>query len=151
MRFVIRWLVSAISVAAAVLLVPGFRVEGNAFVAIVVAALVIGFVNATIGLLLKIGAFGCIVMTLGLFNLVINAALLWVSVWMLENWFCVAERNRGGRQRLLALLLGSARDQHSLRCPELLRTRRGRRARVVATSSGAETPSGDWTASRPRA
>ncbi len=87
MRFLIRWLVSAISVAAAVLLVPGFRVQGNAFVAIVVAALVIGLVNATIGLILKIGAFGCIVMTLGLFNLVINAALLWISVWMLDNWF----------------------------------------------------------------
>jgi len=87
MRFLIRWLVSAIAVAAAVLLVPGFAVEGNAAVAIAVAAIVIGFVNATIGLILKIGAIGCIVMTLGLFNLVINAGLLWISVWVLNNWF----------------------------------------------------------------
>ena len=87
MRFLIRWLVSAISVAAAVLLVPGFSVQGNAIVAIVVAAVVIGLVNATIGLIFKIGAIGCIVMTLGLFNLVINAGLLWISVWMLNNWF----------------------------------------------------------------
>jgi len=87
MRFLIRWLISAISVAAAVLLVPGFSVEGNALVAILVAAVVIGFINATLGLILKIGAIGCIVMTLGLFNLVINAGLLWVSVWMLNNWF----------------------------------------------------------------
>jgi len=87
MRFFVRWLISAISVAAAVLLVPGFSVEGNALVAILVAAVVIGFINATLGLILKIGAIGCIVMTLGLFNLIINAGLLWVSVWMLNNWF----------------------------------------------------------------
>ena len=87
MRFLIRWLVSAIAVAAAVLLVPGFKVEGNAIVAIAAAAVVIGLVNATLGLIFKIGAIGCIVMTLGLFNLVINAGLLWISVWMLENWF----------------------------------------------------------------
>jgi len=87
MRFLIRWLVSAIAVAAAVLLVPGFDVQGNAAIAIAVAAIVIGLVNATIGLIFKIGAIGCIVMTLGLFNLVINAGLLWISVWMLNNWF----------------------------------------------------------------
>jgi len=87
MRFLIRWLVSAISVAAALLLVPGFTVEGNALVAILVASLVIGFVNATLGLIFKIGMIGCIVMTFGLFTLLINAAMLWVSVWVLNNWF----------------------------------------------------------------
>jgi len=87
MKFLIRWLISAIAVAAAVLLVPGFRVEGNVIVAIAVASLIIGFVNATLGLILKIGAIGCIVTTFGLFTLVINAGLLWVSVWMLNNWF----------------------------------------------------------------
>ena len=55
MRFLLRWLVSAISVAAAILLVPGFKVEGNAIVAILVASLVIGLINATLGLILKIG------------------------------------------------------------------------------------------------
>jgi len=87
MRFLIRWLVTAIAVAAALLLVPGFSVEGNVVVAILVASLVIGLVNATLGLILKIGAIGCIVMTFGLFTLIINAGLLWVSVWMLNNWF----------------------------------------------------------------
>jgi putative membrane protein len=87
MRFLIRWLVTAIAVAAAILLVPGFSVEGNALAAVAVAAIVIGLVNATLGLIFKIGAIGCIVMTLGLFNLVINAGLLWVSVWVVNNWF----------------------------------------------------------------
>lgn len=86
MRFLIRWLVSSIAVAAAVLLVPGFEATGNVLVAIAATAVVIGFINATLGLVFKIGAIGCIVMTLGLFNLVINAGLLWVSVWIVNNW-----------------------------------------------------------------
>lgn len=86
MRFLLRWLVSAIAVAAAVLLVPGFSVSGNSLIAILVTAVIIGLVNATLGFVFKIGAIGCIVMTLGLFNLVINAGLLWVSVWIVNNW-----------------------------------------------------------------
>lgn len=87
MRFFIRWLVTSIAVAAAILLVPGFDVQGNALIAIGITALVVGFINATLGLVFKIGMFGCIVMTLGLFNLLINAVLLWISVWVVNNWF----------------------------------------------------------------
>jgi len=84
MRFLIRWLVSSIAVAAAVVLVPGIEVSGNAWVAIIVSALVIGLVNATIGLVFKIGAIGCILMTFGLFTLVINALMLLLSEWLLQ-------------------------------------------------------------------
>lgn len=87
MRFLIRWLVTAVAVAASIALVPGFTVTGNPWVAIAIASLVVGLVNATLGLIFKIGAIGCIVMTLGLFNLVINAGLLWISVWVVDNWF----------------------------------------------------------------
>jgi len=86
MRFLLRWIVSSIAVAVAVLLVPGFDATGNVLVAIIAAAVVIGLVNATLGLVFKVGAIGCIIMTLGLFNLLINAGLLWVSVWIVNNW-----------------------------------------------------------------
>jgi putative membrane protein len=86
MRFLIRWLVTAISVAAAVLLVPGFEVTGNGGLVILAVSVIIGFVNATLGLIFKIGMIGCIVMTLGIFNLFINAGLLWISVWVVNNW-----------------------------------------------------------------
>jgi putative membrane protein len=82
----LRWLITAIAVAAAVLLVPSFSVQGNAWIAVLVSALIIGVVNATLGIIFKIGAIGCTVMTLGLFNLVINAFLLWMSVWVVNNW-----------------------------------------------------------------
>lgn len=88
MRFLARWLVTSIAVAAAVLLIPGIDVSGpNAWLAIVVGAGLLGLLNATVGLLLKIGAIGCTIMTLGFFNLVINAGMLWLSSWVSQNWF----------------------------------------------------------------
>ena len=85
-RFLMTWLITAIAVAAAIVLLPGFSVEGNPGVAIAIAALVVGFINATLGLILKIGMIGCILMTFGLFTLVINAGLLWLSIWIVDNW-----------------------------------------------------------------
>lgn len=86
MRFLIRWLITSIAVAAAIAVVPGIDVSGTAWVAVVASALVVGLVNATIGLVFKIGAIGCIVMTMGLFGLVINALMLWLSSYIAEEW-----------------------------------------------------------------
>jgi putative membrane protein len=54
--------------------VPGIHVAGLA--AALIAALVIGFVNATLGLLLKIITFPLTILTLGIFWFVINALML---------------------------------------------------------------------------
>jgi putative membrane protein len=89
-RFLLRWLITAIAVAAAIVLVPGITVEGNAWVAVIFASLIVGLVNATLGLIFKLGMIGCIVMTLGLFTLLINALMLWLSSWMAQNWFNIA-------------------------------------------------------------
>lgn len=95
MRFIIRWLVSSIAVAAAVVLVPGIEVDGTTWAAVIFTALILGVVNATLGLILRIGTIGCILMTLGLFNLVINAGMLWVSSWVAQNWFGLGFRVDG--------------------------------------------------------
>lgn len=88
MRFLMRWLVTSIAVAAAILVVPGIEVSGpNAWLAIVVGALVLGLLNATVGMIVRIGAIGCIIMTLGLFNLVINAGMLLLASKVSESWF----------------------------------------------------------------
>ena len=74
----IHWLISLVITAAILLvisnLIRGFEVDG--FGAAFIAALVIGFVNATFGLVLKIVTFPITFLTLGLFLLVINAAML---------------------------------------------------------------------------
>ena len=74
MRIVLNWLLSALAVWVVSRVVPGFHVAGLA--AALIAALVIGFVNATLGLLLKIITLPLTVLTLGIFWFVINALML---------------------------------------------------------------------------
>jgi putative membrane protein len=74
MRLLLTWVLSALAVWIVSRLVPGFFVRGPA--AALIAALVIGFVNATLGLFLKIITFPLTLLTFGLFWFVINAAML---------------------------------------------------------------------------
>jgi len=74
MRMLLSWVLSAIAVWIVAKLVPGFSVSGP--VAALIAALAIGFINATIGLVLKIITFPLTLITLGLFWFVINALML---------------------------------------------------------------------------
>src|ERR1700719_2439424 len=74
MKHLLNWALSALALWIVARLVPGFHVNGP--VAALVAALVIGFVNATLGVFLKIVTFPLVLLTLGLFWLVINAAMI---------------------------------------------------------------------------
>lgn len=77
MRLLLNWLLSALAVWIVAKVVPGFHVDG--LLAALIAAVAIGFVNMTLGLFLKIVTFPLTVLTLGLFWLVINAAMLKVA------------------------------------------------------------------------
>lgn len=77
MRLLLHWIVSALGVWIVAHIVPGITVSGP--VAALIAALVIGLVNATLGLLLKILTFPLTLITLGLFWFVINALMLEVA------------------------------------------------------------------------
>jgi putative membrane protein len=74
MRLLLNWVLSAIAVWVVAHVVPGISVSGA--VSALIAALAIGFVNATIGLVIKILTFPLTLVTLGLFWLVINALML---------------------------------------------------------------------------
>jgi putative membrane protein len=74
MRLLIHWLLSALAVYIVAHIVPGISVSG--LTAALIAALVIGLINATLGLLLKVVTFPLTILTLGLFWLVINALML---------------------------------------------------------------------------
>ncbi len=74
MKHLLNWALSALAVWIVARLVPGFHVSGP--LAALIAALVIGFVNATLGVFLKIVTFPLVLLTLGLFWLVINAAMI---------------------------------------------------------------------------
>jgi putative membrane protein len=74
MKLLLHWLLSAIALIVVAHVVPGFHVSG--FVPALVAALVIGLLNATLGLFLKIITFPISILTLGLFLLVINGFMI---------------------------------------------------------------------------
>ncbi|HVQ76094.1 MAG TPA: phage holin family protein [Candidatus Binatia bacterium] len=71
---VVNWLLSAVSLIIVAHLVSGFHVAS--FGAALLAALAIGLINATLGLLLKVITFPLTIVTFGLFLLVINALML---------------------------------------------------------------------------
>jgi putative membrane protein len=74
MRMLLQWVLTALAIWIVSRLVPGFEVSGAA--SALIAAVVIGFVNATLGLFLKIVTFPLTLLTLGLFWLVINALMI---------------------------------------------------------------------------
>ena len=74
LRMLLHWVVSALAVWITSRVVPGFYVDGAA--AALIAAVVIGLVNATLGLFLKIITFPLTILTLGVFWFVVNAIML---------------------------------------------------------------------------
>jgi len=74
MRLLLNWVLSALAVWIVAQLVPGVHVNG--VTAALIAALAIGFINATLGLVLKVITFPLTLITLGLFWFVINALML---------------------------------------------------------------------------
>jgi putative membrane protein len=73
-NWLVSWLLSALSLVIVANVIPGIQVTG--FAAALIAALVFGFVNGTIGFLLKLLTFPLTILTLGIFWLVINALML---------------------------------------------------------------------------
>lgn len=73
----IHWVLTALAIWIVSRLVPGFGVSGP--IAALIAAVVIGFVNATLGLFLKIITFPLTILTLGIFWLIINALMIMLA------------------------------------------------------------------------
>jgi len=74
MRLIINWILSALALMIVAYVVPGFYVRS--FVTALIAAAIIGIINATLGMILKVVTFPITVLTLGLFWIVINALML---------------------------------------------------------------------------
>jgi putative membrane protein len=70
----LQWVLTALAIWIVSQLIPGFKVSGAT--SALIAAVVIGFVNATLGLFLKIVTFPLTLLTFGLFWLVINALMI---------------------------------------------------------------------------
>ncbi|MFQ6101001.1 MAG: phage holin family protein [Anaerolineae bacterium] len=89
MKLLIRWVIAALALFAAAWLVPGITVEGNGWVVYAVMAVILGLVNAIVRPVLKFLTCPLILLTLGLFILVINGFTLWLASAIAVNWFNV--------------------------------------------------------------
>lgn len=77
LRLLLHWLLSALALLLTSRLVPGFDVQGLGTA--LVASLVIGLLNATVGLVLKIVTFPISILTFGIFLFVINGLMILVA------------------------------------------------------------------------
>jgi putative membrane protein len=81
----LHWILNAAALWVAAALIPGLDFNGGPGRLLLVAA-VFGIVNSTLRPLLTVLTCPLIVLTLGLFTLVINALMLLVTGWLSESW-----------------------------------------------------------------
>jgi putative membrane protein len=77
-KFILRWIINAVALFLAVYLVPGVNLQGGV-VSIIWLALIFGLINAFLRPLLKLLTCPLIFLTLGLFTLLINTFLFWLT------------------------------------------------------------------------
>jgi putative membrane protein len=82
--FLVRLLIGAFSLWLAALLVPGMEIGDP--ITLLAAALLLGLVNALVRPVLVILTLPLTIATLGLFLLVINAAMLALVAWLLPGF-----------------------------------------------------------------
>ncbi|KFI65848.1 phage holin family protein [Bifidobacterium cuniculi] len=88
--FFARWVIMAIACAAMVALLPGVQAVGEPrILGIVVFALFMALLNASIKPVVQMLALPLSVLTLGLFALVINWAFMELASWLSLNLFGV--------------------------------------------------------------
>src|SRR3954447_15931983 len=84
MGFWARTFITAFALWAATQLVPGIEVRG--LLSLLLAALVFGLVNAVVRPVLVLLSLPVTLLTLGLFLLVVNAAMLGLTAWLLPGF-----------------------------------------------------------------
>ena len=84
MKLLAKWLLSATALLAVAHLYSG--VEVQSFTSALIAAMVIGLLNALLRPILVVLTFPVTILTLGLFLFVINALMFWSAAGMLDGF-----------------------------------------------------------------
>lgn len=87
--FLQRWVINTLSVVVAVYVLDGIDYQKP--LDLLVASLVLGVLNAILRPLLMLMSLPLVVLSLGLFLLVINALTLWLAGWLLSPHFVVKD------------------------------------------------------------
>src|SRR4051794_22147210 len=83
-RLIFAWLVLAVSIGITAAVLPGVDIDGG-FGSLLWVAVIFGLVNAVLGTILRLLTFPLILLTLGLFALVINALLFQITSWISDS------------------------------------------------------------------
>lgn len=84
MNFITRWLLNAVAIGMTAYILPGMEVDG--FWALLWAGLVLGLLNAIIKPILLLLTLPITILTLGLFTLVLNAVMLYLTAWIVSGF-----------------------------------------------------------------
>ena len=90
MNFLLRVIINAVAIWLATLVLSGLEMVGGrdtttTVIVFLVVALVFGIVNAVVKPIVKLLALPLYVLTLGLFTVIVNAAMLWVTGWLSQR------------------------------------------------------------------
>lgn len=82
LRLLLRWAINAIALWAAIMIVPGLEHQAESGISLLIIALLFGLVNALIRPIVILLTCPLILLTMGLFILVINTIMLSLTVWL---------------------------------------------------------------------
>ena len=85
MQLILRWLINALAIMLMAFYLPGIGV--SSFYAAIIAALVLGILNALIRPLIILLTLPVNIITLGLFTLIINAFLFWFASTIVKGFY----------------------------------------------------------------
>lgn len=125
MKFILRWAFNAVALYVAVVLLPRYITLQGSWVSILWLALIFGLVNAILRPPFKIVSCPLIILTFGLFTLVINALLFALTGWLgtqfhvgftlTEPWFWSAFLGSLVTTIISGILNGLLRDNRKYR------------------------------------
>jgi len=82
MKFILRWVINTVALYVAIILLPKYILYQGNYIDIIWLALIFGLVNALLRPPAKLAGCLLIILTLGLFTLVINALLFALTGWI---------------------------------------------------------------------
>jgi putative membrane protein len=86
MKFILRWAINTVALYVAIILLPQHLIYHGNWVDIIWLALIFGLVNAILRPPFKVLSCLLIILTLGLFTLVINTLLFALTGWIGNQW-----------------------------------------------------------------
>lgn len=83
-KFILRWIINGVALYIAIALIPGLNLLQGSVTSYVWIALIFGLLNASVRPIIKLLTCPLILLTLGLFTLLVNTAMFYLTSWVGE-------------------------------------------------------------------